>query len=71
MKETVKRDGKLYTILTGEDASQAIERNTRISRLIRDRGMSRRAAEVVIDAAMFGKGCIPEKYHGKLAADCV
>lgn len=33
----------------------------RIDRLVRERGMSKQAAVIVIDAAMFGIGCVEGK----------
>lgn len=43
------------------------EREQRIENL-RKRGLSQRAAEIVIDAAMFGKGCLAKEYADKQAA---
>jgi hypothetical protein len=45
-----------------EDDAVSHERQDRIAVLVA-RGMSLRAAENVIDAAMFGRGCIPEQYR--------
>lgn len=43
------------------------ERTWRILDLQR-KGLSLKAAECVVDAAMFGKGCIPEKFAKKQGA---
>jgi len=36
---------------------------------LRDKGLSHRAASVVVNAAMYGIGCVPEKYRDQAAAD--
>lgn len=51
---------------------RATEYFERVNRLTRPpRSLSQRAAEVVISAAMFGKGCIDAKYKNERAADVI
>ena len=42
------------------------ERADRITRLIEDRGMTPKAAATVVDAAMFGIGCIEGQVRKKI-----
>jgi hypothetical protein len=42
------------------------ERLTRIYKLVKGRGMTFRAASIVIDAAMFGDGCIEGEVRARI-----
>lgn len=52
MIEPFQIDDITYYHVTGQDAERAVERGARIARLQRTRGMTYRAAAVVIDRAM-------------------
>jgi hypothetical protein len=48
-----------------------LERGLRIYSLVKDRGMTYRAAETVVDAAMFGIGCIEGDVREKIEREKV
>lgn len=48
------------------DYGQHDERCTRINRLVTERLMTKRAATIVVDAAMFGIGCLEGEMRAKI-----
>ena len=57
------------TLSKSDALNSAIEHHIRIYELMRTRGMTRSSATVVVDASMYGKGCLEGQVRAKVQAE--